>query len=87
MAIVSVWTCWGADALHVGAICVDKNQCKERKKKTYLVGCKCMDVLACRDRLDMDDCEDKRKEKEKKNLLDSLNMDGSGCRCWWNTDG
>ena len=64
MAIVSVQTCWGADALGVGVIHVDKNQCKEKeKKKTYLVGCECMDVLACGDGLDVDDCEYKRKEK------------------------
>ena len=58
---------------------------KKKKKKTYLVGCERVDALACRDGLDVDDCEDKRKEK--KNLLDSLNTDGSGCRCWWNADG
>ena len=67
MAIASVRTCWGADALRVSAIHVDENQCKEKeKKKTYLVGCKRVDTLACRDRLDVDDCEDKRKEKKRK---------------------
>ena len=33
MAIASVQTCWGVDALHVGVIRVDKNQCKEKEKK------------------------------------------------------
>ena len=32
--------CWGADVLHVDAICVDENQCKEkeRKRKKDLLG-------------------------------------------------
>ena len=33
MAIVSVQTCWGADALRVGVIRVDENQCKEKEEK------------------------------------------------------
>ena len=36
MAIVSVQTCWGADALGVGVIHVDENQCKEKEKKDLL---------------------------------------------------
>ena len=56
-----VRTCWGADALRV-----DENQCKEKEKKTYLVGCERVDALACGDGLDADDCEDKKKEKKRK---------------------
>ena len=80
-----------ADALRVNVICVDENQCKEkeRRKKTYLVGCERMGALACGDGLDANDCEDKEKEEKrkerKKNLPDTLHTDGSGC--WWNVDG
>ena len=38
MAIASVRTCWDADALCVGAIHVDENQCKEKERKKDLLG-------------------------------------------------
>ena len=46
-------------------MCVDENKCKG-KKNTYLVGCERVDVLVCRHRLDVDDCEDKEREKKEK---------------------
>ena len=42
---------------------------KEKEKKTYLVGCERVDALACGDGLDADDCEDKKKEKKRKEKL------------------
>ena len=54
-----------------------------------MVACERVDTLACGDRLDADDCEDKKKERKRKEKLTrhlALHMDGSGCRCWWNVD-
>ena len=80
------------------AMCVDENKCKG-KKNTYLVGCERVDVLVCRHGLDVDDCEDKEREKKRKERktywTQALHTDGSGCRChgmrmstecgWWHS--
>ena len=63
---------------------------KERKRLTWwmlCVGCRCVgvqmcwgaDVLVCRHGLDMDNCEEKERERKENYWMDT---DGSGCR-WW----
>ena len=55
---------------------VDENKYKEKEKeKTYLVGCERVGALACGRELDADNCEDKKKEKKRKEKL-------TGRRSW-----
>ena len=71
------------------AMRVDENKCKgkERKKKTYLVGCERVDALACGHGLDADDCEDKKRKKKRKNLLDADPAHGwQWMQMSWNAD-